>query len=386
MRVTLLSKALVVGAYQRKCELIAAHSDIELTVLVPPCWDNQPSERAHTQGYDLRAIPIHFNGNFHLHYYPTLAQELARAKPDVFHIDEEPYNLATWLAFHSVPLFHVGRGLVAHTGHAVRGKGLPRPRTLFFSWQNIQRRYPPPFNWIERDVLKRADAAIVGNCEAKAVWRAKGFSRDIYVIPQFGVDEETFSLSLHEGESRYEGFTIGFVGRLVHQKGVDLLLRAFTGLPGHAKLIIVNSGGDQEDNLRALASQLNIAKRIQFRSNIASTQMPALYHELDVFVLPSRSIPSWKEQFGRVLIEAMSCGVPVVGSRCGEIPNVIGDAGLLFDEEDVDGLRAHLCVLMEQPRLHEDLAQRGHARVLDNYTMKRIADQTVEVYHALACV
>ncbi len=103
MRVVMVSKALVAGAYQRKCELIAAHDDVELTVMVPPAWGPQSLERAHTAGYDLRVIPIRFGGNFHLHHYPTLARELAAARPDIVHIDEEPYNLATFLALRAVP-------------------------------------------------------------------------------------------------------------------------------------------------------------------------------------------------------------------------------------------------------------------------------------------
>ena len=101
MRVLMVSKALVVGAYQRKAEEIA-RLGVELVVLTPPaCRDRrgaQTLQARHTRGYTLRAIPIRFNGNFHLHHYPTLKQELRAIAPDVLHFDEEPYNLATWHA------------------------------------------------------------------------------------------------------------------------------------------------------------------------------------------------------------------------------------------------------------------------------------------------
>jgi glycosyltransferase involved in cell wall biosynthesis len=374
MRVTLLSKALVVGAYQRKCELIAAHPDVDLTVLVPPAWDSQALERAHTTGYDLRVIPIRFSGNFHLHHYPTLAAELKRAQPDVFHVDEEPYNLATWDALRLLP----PRG-----GGWERGY---RPRALFFSWQNINRMYPPPFGWMERDVLRKADAAIAGSEEAKAVWRAKGFAREISVIPQFGVDEGMFAPSPLSSSRWGEGvFRIGYAGRFVREKGLDLLLRAVAQLPAQVKVILVGSG-DQEAALRELAQQLGITERVEFRAPIPSTSMPSFYQQLDAFVLPSRTFPNWKEQFGRVLIEAMACGVPVVGARSGEIPYTSGDAGMLFDEGNVDGLRHHLSELMTRPELRTELAQKGRARVLEKFTMKRVADQTVEVYRRLTHV
>jgi glycosyltransferase involved in cell wall biosynthesis len=97
-------------------------------------------------------------------------------------------------------------------------------------------------------------------------------------------------------------------------------------------------------------------------------------------VLPSRTRPNWVEQFGRVLIEAMASGVPVVGSDSGEIPNVIGDAGLVFPEGDIGRLRAHLQSLIDDPGLWAALARRGRERVQARYTQARIAAETVQVY------
>jgi glycosyltransferase involved in cell wall biosynthesis len=111
--------------------------------------------------------------------------------------------------------------------------------------------------------------------------------------------------------------------------------------------------------------------------------MPAYLNGLDVLVLPSRTQSNWKEQFGRVLVEAMACGVPVIGSTCGEIPNVIGDAGLIFAEGDADALRACLLRLQRDPVLRRDLAQRGRARALARYTHKHIAAETVAVYRRM---
>jgi glycosyltransferase involved in cell wall biosynthesis len=102
--------------------------------------------------------------------------------------------------------------------------------------------------------------------------------------------------------------------------------------------------------------------------------------QLDVLVLPSISRPNWKEQFGRVLVEAMACGVPVVGSTCGEIPNVVGDAGLLFPEGDVAGLRDCLARLQADAELGARLAEAGRARVAERFTQQRIAAETVAVY------
>ncbi len=362
MRVLMISKACLVGIYQRKLEEIARHADIELTVAVPPFWRDERGkialERAYTQGYELRVEPMRFNGSFHTHYYPRLGRLIRRLRPHLVHMDEEPYNWAT--------------------AHAMWHSRRAGARTLFFSWQNINRRYPLPFRWIERYVLTRADYAIVGNQASAQVWRAKGYAGPLSVIPQFGVDPELFRPDTSRPTAG-GGFMIGYVGRLVYEKGVDLLLEAVAALPGLWRLNICGSGPDR-DRLVRLARQLKISDRVFFDGQVPSTQMPGYYRQLDTLVLPSRTMPNWKEQFGRVLVEAMACGVPVVGADSGEIPHVIGDAGLIFPENDVSGLRRQLLHLQQQPDLRRRLARRGRQRVLEHYTQAQIAAQTVSVY------
>jgi glycosyltransferase involved in cell wall biosynthesis len=371
----MLSKALVVGAYQRKPEAMAACPGVELSVAVPPAWRDERGvtvlERAHTNGYDLLVTPLWFNGYFHLHFYPRFGELLKRVRPDVVHIDEEPYNFATW--------------------HALRLAQRANAKAIFFSWQNLLRHYPPPFRWLERDVLRLADAAIAGNQAAAEVWRAKGFARPIQVIPQFGVDPDIFRPHSPSPLSQWErgegsgvggeGLTIGYAGRLVPDKGVDLLLEAVAQVPGTRLKIL--GAGPERGLLDYLITHFNLRERVTISPLIPSTQMPGFFAQLDCFVLPSRTRPNWKEQFGRVLIEAMACGVPVIGSDCGELPNVIGGAGLIFPEEDVEALAAHLRALQGDPELRASLAQKGRARVLAHYTQQRIAEQTVAVYKSL---
>lgn len=363
MRILMISKACVVGTYQKKLEELARLSGVELTVIVPPFWRDErgvlPLEQQHTGGYELVVEPIAFNGHFHLHFYPGLGGQIRRVRPDLVHIDEEPYNLAT-----------------AHALWLARRAGA---RSLFFSWQNIHRRYPLPFRLMERYVLERVDYGIVGNQESARVWRAKGYEGELAVIPQFGVDPELFS----PGPKPTGGdFVAGYVGRLVEEKGVDLFLEALSGLEGAWQAHISGSGPERE-NLQTQASQLPLAGRVSFHDWVSSAQMPAFYRQLDVLVVPSRTRPNWKEQFGRVLVEAMACGVPVIGSDSGEIPQVIGDAGLIFREGQPHLLQAHLARLMDDPQLRLELARRGRQRVLDCYTQAQVAAQTYAVYRSI---
>jgi hypothetical protein len=103
------------------------------------------------------------------------------------------------------------------------------------------------------------------------------------------------------------------------RRRVDLLLRAAAQLPPDTHVRLIGSGPEQA-RLAQLAADLGLAARVSFET-APSLAMPARLAALDCLVLPSRSRPNWKEQFGRVLIEAMACGVPVVGAACGEIPS-----------------------------------------------------------------
>jgi glycosyltransferase involved in cell wall biosynthesis len=360
MRVLMISKACIVGAYQKKLEELARLPGIELTVVVPPYWRDERGvlelERQYITGYELVVEPMALNGHFHLHYYPGLGKQIRRVHPDLVHIDEEPYNLATV--------------------HALRLARRAGARSIFFSWQNIQRRYPPPFNLMERYVLNHVDQAIVGNQEAIRVWRAKGYKGPVALIPQFGVDPEIFKPAFRAAG---RGFIVGYVGRLVEEKGVDLILEALAGLQGVWRAYVLGSGPEREA-LQVQVRRLGLVDRVSFDDWIPSAQMPAYYRQLDALVLPSRTRPNWKEQFGRTLVEAMACGVPVIGSDCGEIPNVIGEAGLIFPEGRIDTLRSYLTQLLHDPDLRADLARRGRERVLACYTQAEVAAQTYQVY------
>jgi glycosyltransferase involved in cell wall biosynthesis len=365
MRVLMISKACLVGAYQTKLEEIACFEDVELGVVVPPVWEDPagsvPLERAHTEGYQLYVDPVRFNGQFHLHYYPRLGERIAQFQPDIVHVDEEPYNVATWLA--------------------VREARRAGAKTLFFSWQNIERRYPPPFSLIEKYVLNNVDFAIMGNTAAADVWRAKGYEGPYRVIPQFGVNPAIFHPPLRRDPGRT--FVIGSAGRrLVREKGNHILLQAAAGLPGVWRIHIAGTGPERAP-LESLAKELGITERVVFDGVIPSNQMPDYLRQIDTLVLPSLTLPNWKEQFGRILIEAMACEVAVIGSDSGEIPNVVADAGLVFPEGDSKALRIHLQQLMQEEGRRDALGRAGRERVLAHFTQAQIAARTVEVYREM---
>ena len=178
MRILMLSKALVVGAYQKKAEELAALPGVELTVAVPPLWrepgvGSQMLERRFTCGYRLEIVPIRLNGRHHIHYFPTISRLVAEVRPDIFHIDEESFNFATFLALRAGLRYGA--------------------RCCFYNWATIDRWYPPPFALFERYAFRHAAHAFAGAADAAAIIRKHGYHGPLSVLPQFGVDPNLFT-------------------------------------------------------------------------------------------------------------------------------------------------------------------------------------------------
>ena len=191
-----------------------------------------------------------------------------------------------------------------------------------------------------------------------------------------GVDPDLFSPGAPP-----EKPVIGYISRLVEEKGILVLLAALAGLKGDWRLHIIGTG-PLEGKARKKAAALGIAERITWERGVPSTRVPERLRTFSLLVQPSLTRRHWKEQFGRAVMEAMACGVPVIGSTSAEIPSVIGDAGLVVPEGDPRTLQSAIQRLLSDPDLRQDLAQRGRARVLNCFTHRRIADQTAAAYRA----
>jgi glycosyltransferase involved in cell wall biosynthesis len=302
----------------------------------------------------------------HCYYYPGISRVIDGEKWDLVHIDEEPYNLAT---------YQVARQCVK------RGT-----RFVFQTARMVRRKYPIPFNFFERYVRREAAAAIAINSAALDILRRKGFNKPAALLAQDGIDPTAFR-KMHSADLRrkmgLEGaFVIGYVGQVAYRKGLDTLIQALALLPGECALVLVGAGPDGP-RFRALAQELGLSARIRWEPWTDHREIAQYMSAFDVFVLPSRSVWSWKEQFGRVLIEAMACETCVVGSDSGEIPNVLGNAGIIFHEGDAQGLASCLRRLMEEPSLRDALGRRGRERVLKHFTYSKVARDTIDFYRRI---
>lgn len=365
MRVLYVSKALCVAAYRRKLSDLAAH--VEVRAVMPTRWGRTAPE----PGDDARVdrIPALLHGHNHLHVYRGIGRTLDAFEPTFVHIDEEPYS--------------------AVTAQLVRACARRRIPCVFFAWQNIAKALPAPFNTLRRYVFDGAHGAIAGTDEAAAVITAAGWDGPTAVIPQFGVDPDQFvpdpRARMQAAEAigaQRDDLIVGYAGRLVPEKGVHDLISALAPVE-RTHLVIMGEGP-----LRAAlerSAQAEMPGRVHFTGAAPSWEMPRRLAALDVLVLPSRTTSRWKEQFGRVLVEAMACGVPVVGSDSGEIPRVIGDAGIVIPEGDVSAWSAALACLRDAPHRRAELGARGRDRVKCHFTGARIAQRTAAFYREVEC-
>ncbi len=374
LKVLFVGHTYIVKINRDKLYELARFEDIDLTLVTPAFWRDYlftiTLARYPGESITVKPIRIFLNGSEAKYfYYPQIFSIIKEFKPDIIHV-EQGYNALSYFQI------LIGKRLFA-----------PRAKCLFFTWVNWRQKSKFPLSLVERYNLKHSDYAICGNHDAAEILREKGFRKPIEVFPQLGVDTELFKRhdvsELKQGLGLTAGdFVIGFVGRIVKEKGVLLLTQAALRLDSSWRLLFVGAGDAKEDVLK-LAAEQGMLDRIRFVDPVSHTEVVPYLNCMDVLVLPSLSVPHWKEQFGHVLIEAMACGIPVIGSSSAEIPNVIGDAGLIFKEGDVEDLYEKLKSVMTDAALRNDLASKGKARVLQQYTHSRIAKDIHRIYEEL---
>jgi len=354
---------------ERKIGLLAEEGDMGVWLVRPRRWRDvygsvdlpvRPGQPYHTVAVPLLLRP----GDPHRCLYGALTLAMLAARPDIIHAEEEPDSLA------------------ALQVAAVRRLLAPRAKLVLNTWQNVDRPKGRAVWWVLRTALCQADAVLCANREAQALLESFGFEGLTRVLPPQGVDLEVFYPGQRVPTAGDETLTVAYVGRLVPEKGVNVLIDAVASLDAPCRLVLVGEGPSRAA-LTAQARERGLEERVQFAGAMSPMELAECLRHADALVLPSLSTPVWKEQFGRALVEAMACGLPVVGSDSGAIPEVVGDAGLIFPEGDVAALAGCLQRLAVSPELRVELGERGRQRASRLYSQERIAARTVAFYRLL---
>lgn len=336
-----------------------------------------PVEHFPDEAFRLVSVPAYLTRRPHVMLYGRSLPKLLRERWDLIHCWEEPYILSggqvAWWAGSS-PL-------------------------AYYSFQNIPKRYPPPFNRIERFTIRRAAGWIAaGQMVDQALRSREGYGKKPHITIPLGVDTGVFQpdpaarqqIWQRLGWSRHGPPVVGYLGRFVPEKGLSLLTGVLDALQSPWRALFVG-GGAMEGELRAWAEKHG-GERVRIITGVPHDVVPPYLNAMDLLVAPSQTMRHWREQLGRMLIEGMACGVPVVGSDSGEIPFVIGDAGVVLPEADHTAWTKVVTQLLESPERRAELGARGRARAEALFAWPVIArqhldfvDQLLHTLSALRC-
>jgi glycosyltransferase involved in cell wall biosynthesis len=387
MKILVISHTYIVDINCEKLQNLAQlDPSIDVTVVVPKRW--QPGgvqnkiieSKARTED-NFRVIPVsNFSENNQalLTFGIDIISLLKNFKPQIIQVEQGAKSLGYAQLIILNRLLNLGA------------------KNLFFTWWNLPYNTKFPISWLEGYNLAHSDGVIAGNQDAVDILREHGYTKAVKVMPQLGVNDDLFSpCSQPELKSELgitaDDFVIGFVGRFVAEKGILTLIKALSNLRDLSWKLLLLGRGILQARIISESEKIGIRERIIFRESVPHDQVPRYINLMNTLVLPSETTyqvktltaVGWKEQFGHVLIEAMACKVPVIGSNSGEIPHVIGDTGLIFPEGNELALANCLRQMIEQPQLAKNLAELGYQRVKQKYTNLALAKQQLDFYREL---
>jgi exopolysaccharide biosynthesis WecB/TagA/CpsF family protein len=317
-----------------------ASAGFEVRLLIPLAWREShglamAEPGPSTPGLQIRPVPVVFNGRYHRVLFKGLGQAMEEFQPDEIWLHAEPENF------------------LAYQGLWARDRHCPGARLNLVSWRNID--YPRGqlpmragwlHQWIQDRLRKDGTRLFCYNSDAARIMAGLGFETQPV---RMGVNLKSFYPG-NKAEARQrlglpvKAAIVGFAGRFIEEKGVSDLIAAAARIP-HLRLLLIGDGPARA----AWLGQAQEAGVLVDMRTLKHEQMATAFRAMDVACLPSRSSPAWKEQFGRVLVEAMACGTPVLGSDSGAIPAVIAGAGLTYPEGDVRALGLALARLLKKP-------------------------------------
>jgi glycosyltransferase involved in cell wall biosynthesis len=254
---------------------------------------------------------------------------------------------------------------------ALACKGLRTPLIVSERVDPSQHTIGASWSMLRRFAYRWPKAIVVQTEQVCTQFRHKYAKYRLCVIPN-PIDPEITSFSSSPGEPNTPPRILA-MGRLVHQKGVDLLLRAFAmiELPCHLEII---GEGKMRASLEELASDLGICAKVSFHGQVS--QPKQFLRQADIFVLPSRY-----EGFPNALLEAMACGLPVVSFDCPSGPREIlrnGEDGILVSPGDITGLAAGIVSLLKNSGARKHLGEKARNRVAA-YSIESVSDRWLKL-------
>lgn len=273
------------------------------------------------------------------------------------------------LAFFGAPAGVVALGLRATRRVpyvvSLRGGDVPGFRPYDF------RRYHQMIGPLLHVVWRNASAVVANSAGLRSL--ALTFEPEVPIpVVHNGVDSGRFAACDRE----WEPARLLLVGRIVHQKGIDLLIVALAGLQALDWELVVVGDGPKRESYAAQAAAAGLQGRVQFVGWLSGEALEKAYARANLFVFPSRH-----EGMPNAVLEAMSTGLPVIASRIAGNEELIepGVTGVLVPTEDVPALRDAVAALATNPALRRTMGQAARRRVEKSFTWRAAAEQYLQI-------
>jgi glycosyltransferase involved in cell wall biosynthesis len=255
-------------------------------------------------------------------------------------------------------------------------------RVVVVSYENIPFRYEDDALFARRKdlVRARADHYVALTPEARAALECEGVPSDRISVQPYGVDVERFHPGARSDARRRswgaepDTVVVLSAGRLIQEKGLAIMLEALARIRATPSIRLVLVGdGDERTRLERIARSLRLEDRVRFLGWQGNAAMPEILASADVFAMPSLPTPYWEEQLGFAAIEAMASGLPVVTTRSGSLPWVVGDGGLVVAPYDRAALADALQSLVDDPDVRRTVGEAGLARARSELAISVVA-------------
>ena len=354
---------------KRWFQLSETHKNIDVHLISPRCWKSNyfgntifyPQSNVDKNNFHISTLPVFKNGNDSFYLFVGLLRQLLLIRPDIIYVIG--MNLSMLHCIILKKLFLFDAKIVVFTMSAPEIKpNFPTERKNFIS--NLV----TFFLW--KLSLKFADGFVCHYPDLRNNIVNMGYSKSILVQTQIGVDEclykRDFNFRSHfRSENKFDGFVIGFVGRIAEFKGIFDLLEATKYLRLDVKLLIVGDGPEL-DKFKARVFRTGLINRVLAIGYVSPYEVPQYMSAMDCLFVGSRSTKDWVDTFPNVVAQAMVLGLPVIGSTCGAIPYMINDPDLIFKEGDITELVEKINKLIDNPNWTENksvlLKKRGNEK------------------------
>lgn len=388
LNLVIISHAYVYSAYRAKIESLSEYHDLNITLITPEFGLEGGGQKVYAEQYEGKQyhhiiLSGYFTGKLNFFVFKNLKSTLKSLNPDMILLEEEYWTqIAAQVTYITKSFF-------------------PQTKLILLSQENIchiweqeaktayQKFRYASFHFIEKYVISKLDGLIF---QFPEVWQdfenridSLGFKGKRGTFPQLGVDYNRFAdnspgLQTIRAELGLSDntFVYGYIGRITPEKGIEDMIHAFENWDkNNTKLIIIGNGDTEYVNqIKQLVQTLKLETIVIFKNAIPFEDIPAYFQLFNISLLLSHTTPIWKEQFGRVLVESMAAGTPVIGSDSGAIPLVIGNTGYIVAEQNIKAIRQALIEAIESKKQYVILSQLAQKRVKTEFSYEAIAHKT----------